>query len=112
MTTEPLSLAVPLPPRFQLRTVLKESPATLVYRVFDASDDRDEAIKVLRHELSEPQQRLRFEAEFATLAELEHPNIVKVFDYGLVDDRYPYFTMEYVQGRRISEFFDGNNWLA
>ncbi|HEY2093647.1 MAG TPA: sigma 54-interacting transcriptional regulator [Thermoanaerobaculia bacterium] len=112
MTTEPLPLAVPLPPRFQLRTVLKESPGTLVYRVFDASDNRDEAIKVLRHELSEPQQRLRFEAEFATLAELDHPNIVKVYDYGLVDDRYPYFTMEYVHGRRISEFFDGKNWNA
>ena len=110
MTTEPLHLAVPLPPRFQLRTVLKESPGTLVYRVFDASDNRDEAVKVLRHELSEPQQRLRFEAEFATLAELDHPNIVRVFDYGLVDDRYPYFTMEYVPGRRISEFFDGKNW--
>jgi Nif-specific regulatory protein len=110
MTTETLSLAVPLPPRFQLRTVLKESPGTLVYRVFDASDNRDEAIKVLRHELSEPQQRLRFEAEFATLAELDHPNIVKVYDYGLVEDRYPYFTMEYVHGRRISEFFDGKNW--
>ncbi|HEY2322349.1 MAG TPA: tetratricopeptide repeat protein, partial [Thermoanaerobaculia bacterium] len=110
MTTEPLRLAVPLPPRFQLRTVLKESPGTLVYRVFDASDDRDEAVKVLRHELSEPQQRLRFEAEFATLAELNHPNIVKVFDYGLVEDRYPYFTMEYIHGRRISEFFDGKNW--
>ena len=38
MTTEPLHLAVPLPPRFQLRTVLKESPGTLGYRVFDASD--------------------------------------------------------------------------
>jgi len=112
MTTEPLRLAVPLPPRFQLRTVLKESPGTLVYRVFDASDNRDEAVKVLRHELSEPQQRLRFEAEFATVAELDHPNIVKVFDYGLVEDRYPYFTMEYVHGRRISEFFDGKNWNA
>ena len=112
MTTEPLHHAIQLPPRFQLQTVLKDSPGTLVYRVFDASDDRDEAVKVLRHELSEPQQRLRFEAEFATLAELDHPNIVKVFDYGLVEDRYPYFTMEYVHGRRISEFFDGKNWNA
>jgi Nif-specific regulatory protein len=112
MTTEPLHHAIQLPPRFQLQTDLKDSPGTLVYRVFDASDDRDEAVKVLRHELSEPQQRLRFEAEFATLAELDHPNIVKVFDYGLVEDRYPYFTMEYVHGRRISEFFDGNNWNA
>ena len=106
MTTEPLHHAIQLPPRFQLQTVLKDSPGTLVYRVFDASDDRDEAIKMLRHELSEPQQLLRFKAEFSTLAALDHPNIVKVFDYGLVDD--PSRTSRWSTPREaISEYFDG-----
>jgi Nif-specific regulatory protein len=113
LTTEnDSSDSFPLPARFQVRAVLKDSPATLVYRVFDAADGRDEAIKILRQELSEPQQRLRFEAEFETLASLEHPNIIKVFDYGLVQDRFPYFTMEYLHGKRISEYFDGKNWIA
>jgi Nif-specific regulatory protein len=112
-TTE--SLAPPqvqLPARYQLRAVLKETPATAVYRVFDCSDKRDEAIKILRHELHEPQQLLQFKSEFATLASLEHASIIKVYDFGLLHDRLPFFTMEYFAGKRISEFFDGKNWRA
>ncbi len=111
-TAESVAPALQLPPRFQIRAVLKETAETAVYRVFDVSDKRDEAIKILRHELSAPQQLLRFKAEFATLAGLEHPSIVKVFDFGLIDDRFPYFTMEYFAGKKISEFFDGQNWDA
>src|SRR5437868_9194230 len=112
ITAETVAPALQLPPRFQIRAVLKETSTVAVYRVFDVSDKRDEAIKILRHELSEPQQLLRFKAEFATLAGLEHPSIVKVFDFGLLHDRFPYFTMEFFAGKKISEFFDGQNWDA
>src|SRR3954464_1367560 len=99
-TTETLAPELQLPPRYQVRTVLKETPATAVYRVFDVADKRDEAMKILRHELSEPQQLLRFRTEFQTLASLEHQSIIKVFDYGLLHDRFPYFTMEFFAGKR------------
>ena len=91
--TEP---ALQLPARYQLRAILKETAATCVYRVFDVASQQDEAIKILRHELSEPQQLLRFKTEFSTLASLEHESIVKVREYGLLHDRFPYFTMEWV----------------
>ncbi|HKO58566.1 MAG TPA: tetratricopeptide repeat protein, partial [Thermoanaerobaculia bacterium] len=110
--TESVAPELQLPPRYQIHAVLKETHATSVYRVFDAADKRDEAIKILRHELSEPQQLLRFKTEFSTLASIEHASIIKVFDYGLLHDRFPYFTMEYFAGKRISEFFDGQNWDA
>jgi Nif-specific regulatory protein len=114
MTTTESTVApeLQLPPRYQIRAVLKETPATSVYRVFDVSDKRDEAIKILRHELSDPQQLVRFKSEFSTLASLEHASIIKVFDFGLLGDRFPYFTMEYFAGKRISEYFDGQNWSA
>jgi Nif-specific regulatory protein len=110
MSTELATHELQLPPRYQLRAVMKETPATCVYRVFDASDQRDEAMKILRHELSEPQEILRFKSEFSTLASLDHPNIIRVFDYGLLHNRFPYFTMEYFAGRKISDYFDGKNW--
>lgn len=101
---------LPLPPRYQLRTILKQTPSTAVYRVFDASERREKAIKILGQELSHPQQLVRFKSEFATLASLEHPSIVRVHDFGLIRDRLPYFTMEYFAGRKISDYFDGTNW--
>jgi Nif-specific regulatory protein len=109
---DPIAPEVHLPARYQIRAVLKETPATAVYRVFDCSDKRDEAIKILRHEVHERQQLLQFKSEFSTLVSLEHPSIVRVFDFGLLHDRFPYFTMEYFAGKRISEFFDGKNWDA
>ncbi len=115
MTTTLETLLAPdldLPPRYQVRAILKETPSTCVYRVFDVSDQRDEAIKILRHELSEPQQLLRFKTEFSTLASLDHESIINVFDYGLLPNAYPYFTMEYFAGKKISEYFDGHSWSA
>jgi Nif-specific regulatory protein len=109
---ELLAPEVQLPPRYQVDAILKETPAVCVYRVFDASDKRDETIKILRHELSEPQQLLQFKTEFTTLVSVEHRNIIKVYDFGLLLDKFPYFTMEYFQGRRMTEFFDGQNWAA
>src|SRR5256885_728959 len=111
-TAETVAPELQLPPRFQIRAVLKETVAVAVYRVFDVSDKRDEAIKILRHELSEPQQLLRFKTEFSTLASLDHESIVKVFDYSLLPNDFPYFTMEYFAGRKISEYFDGHSWTA
>jgi eukaryotic-like serine/threonine-protein kinase len=40
---------------------------------------------------------LLFQHEFRTLAQLAHPCIVEVYDYGLFDDR-PYYTMELLEG--------------
>jgi Nif-specific regulatory protein len=112
-TVEPTSApAVQLPARYQIRAILKETSATSVYRVFDVADQGDEAIKILRHELSEPQQLLRFKTEFSTLASLEHESIVKVREYGLLHEGFPYFTMEYFPGKKISEYFDGHSWSA
>src|SRR5258706_9694512 len=107
--TDPVASELLLPARYQIRAVLKETPATAVYRVFDCSDKRDEAIKILRHEVHELQQLLQFKSEFSTLVSLEHASIIRVFDFGLLHDRFPYFTMEYFAGKRISEFFDGKN---
>src|SRR5215212_5684956 len=89
-----------LPARYQLRAILKETAATCVYRVLDLANQQDEAMKILRHELSEPQQVLRFKTEFSTLASLEHESIVKVREYGLLHERFPYFTMEYFAGKK------------
>ncbi len=111
-TSESLVPELQLPPRYQHRATLKETPDTCVYRVFDVSDRRDEAIKILRHEVSDPQKLLRFKTEFTTLASLEHASVIKVYDFGVLQDRYPFFTMEYFPGKRITDYFDGQNWDA
>ncbi|MFL5625105.1 MAG: protein kinase domain-containing protein [Ktedonobacteraceae bacterium] len=58
--------------------------------------ERPAAIKVL-HVQMEPQTHEQFRREARTIAHLQHPHIVQVFDFGL-DDQTPYLVMEYTPG--------------
>ena len=49
-----------------------------------------------------PELALLFEREYHTLAQLAHPNIVAVHDYG-VSDGTPYYTMELLDGSDLRE---------
>jgi len=61
------------------------------------------AIKVLPREmLHEVQFRTRFEREAKTIAMLEHPAIVPVYDFG-EEDGQPYFVMRYMTGGSLSD---------
>ncbi|HEX2120024.1 MAG TPA: sigma 54-interacting transcriptional regulator [Thermoanaerobaculia bacterium] len=112
MTTDAVVPEISLPPRYQIRATLKKTAESCVYRVFDVPDRRDEAIKILSHEIHDAQQLLRFRTEFSTLASIEHASVIKVYDFGVLGDRFPYFTMEFFAGKKITDFFDGQNWDA
>ncbi|MFP6702098.1 MAG: protein kinase, partial [Planctomycetaceae bacterium] len=61
--------------------------------------DRHVAIKILKTlpDVMEAEQTLRFEREALMMANLAHPNVVRVYDRGIVEGR-PYLVMEYVEG--------------
>jgi non-specific serine/threonine protein kinase/serine/threonine-protein kinase len=60
-------------------------------------------MKTLRCDLALLQ---RFQAERQSLATMDHPSIAKVFDAGATPDGEPYFVMEYVPGRAITDYCD------
>ena len=65
--------------------------------------DRQVAVKVLYPEHAEnPDFAGRFEREARTLARLDHPNIVKVYDFGERDDHF-FLVMELVEGITLRE---------
>ncbi|MEZ0268410.1 MAG: tetratricopeptide repeat protein, partial [Phycisphaerae bacterium] len=66
----------------------------------------DVAIKVIALGMNSREVVARFEAERQALALMNHPNIAAVFDAGLLRDGRPYFVMEYIRGRPITEFAD------
>ena len=64
------------------------------------------ALKVLPREmLHDPQFRTRFEREAKTIAMLEHPAIVPVYDFG-EEDGQPYFVMRYMTGGSLSDPYE------
>ncbi len=84
--------------RYQLIDVLGVGGMATVYRAYDSRLQVPRAIKVLLPALARKRSlRTRFETEASTMALLEHPHIVRVYDVGVDGDRV-YIVMELVSG--------------
>ena len=88
--------------RYELNHLIARGGMAEVYRAHDRLLDRPVALKVLFPELSVDRSFVeRFRREAQAAANLSHPNIVPVFDWG--EDTGTYFiVMEYVDGRPLS----------
>ncbi|MFO0850980.1 MAG: serine/threonine-protein kinase [Gemmataceae bacterium] len=65
---------------------------------------RPVAVKLIRAGKESPAIAARFEAERQALALMQHPHIARVFDGGVTVDGRPFFVMEYVDGRPLTDF--------
>jgi serine/threonine-protein kinase len=83
-----------------------------VYRADDAVLERRVAIKVLHRSLAGDRGFVeRFRREARAAANLNHPNIVAVYDWGAVDGIY-YMVMEHVSGTSVRELLVEEGVLA
>ena len=88
--------------RYELTHLIARGGMAQVYRAIDRQLDRPVALKVLFPELSVDRTFVeRFRREAQAAANLSHPNIVPVFDWGEDDGAY-FIVMEYVDGRPLS----------
>ncbi len=70
-----------------------------VYRATDTVLQRSVALKLLNDQI-DPALKARFEAEARAVAQLNHPNVVNVYDVGEFEGS-PYIVMEYVRGTNL-----------
>lgn len=99
--------------RYHLLGILGQGGMGAVYRAFDPELARVVAVKVIRlrdstdispTQLAELRSRLVREAR--SLAALSHPNIVTVYDVGLVDGVDPFLAMEFLGGKNLRAQFN------
>ncbi|MET0772309.1 MAG: Stk1 family PASTA domain-containing Ser/Thr kinase [Candidatus Limnocylindrales bacterium] len=84
--------------RYALVELIGQGGMATIYRGRDTKLGRDVAIKILRGEYGSDASFLaRFQREAQAAAQLNHPNVVAVFDYGQ-DPVGPYIVMELVTG--------------
>jgi serine/threonine-protein kinase len=77
------------------------------------SAKRKVAIKTLHPHLSHDAQiKARFEREVATIAQLEHPNTIQVYDFGCTADGILYIVMELLHGRTLADLVGQEGALA
>ena len=91
--------------RYVVQQELGRGGMAVVYRVLDRSSGESMALKqllVARHDKNRDAMQQLFESEFRTLAELDHPRVIRVDDYG-VDAAGPYYTMELLDGGNLTQ---------
>ena len=70
---------------------------------------RKVAVKTLHPHLSRDEKiKARFEREVGTIAELEHPNTIQVYDFGESADGILYIVMEFLQGKSLADLLEKN----
>ncbi len=67
------------------------------------------AVKVLNSLSSE--QLVSFQREAKATSQIEHPNIVKVFDFGVSDGKAPYMVLEYIDGLSLDQILKNEGAL-
>lgn len=75
----------------------------VVYRATRTDVDRTVALKMLRERFPSTERVQRFLREQQLLGQLQHPGIAQFMDAGLTGDGTPYFVMEFVDGRPVTE---------
>jgi len=95
--------------RYHVVEQLGEGGMAAVFKAYDSSLERNVAIKVIRTEMVMDQEFLtRFQREARALAQLDHPYILKVLDYG-EQDGMPYLVMPYEPGGTLKDRM-GSPW--
>src|SRR4030042_841418 len=89
--------------RYDIKSLIGQGGMSAVYLGYDPRSLREVAIKILPpYYLHAPKFRERFDREALTIALLEHPAIVPVYDMG-EEDGQPYIVMRYMSGGSLAE---------
>ena len=96
--------------RYEIIRVLGSGAMGVVYEASDSKLHRRVAIKtIIKSAMADEAQAAdyseRFMREAQSIARLNHPNIVTVYDFGEEGD-IAYFVMEFIQGHELKEFLD------
>lgn len=89
--------------RYQILSEIGRGGMSTVYKALDPNTGREVAIKILPQALLDnPTLRGRFQREAETVARLNHPNIVPVYDFGEHEGQ-PYLVMRLMRGGTLTE---------
>lgn len=89
--------------RYKLVEKIGTGGMAIVYRAEDRHLSREVAVKILQPQFADNTKAVkRFRHEAKSVASLNHPNIINIFDIGQ-DDETEYIIMEYITGQDLKE---------
>lgn len=88
--------------RYEVLSTIGEGGVGQVLKCHDNVLKNVVAVKMLRSHASE-YEMTRFHREAKATARLDHPNIVKILDFGQTGEGRPFLVMEYVEGKSLAD---------
>lgn len=102
----PLKIGSLIDGRYRVTARIGHGGMAEVYEGNDIIGKKVVAIKLIRQDvMNNPVNLIRFKNEATIAASLNHPNIVKVYNHGYVDN-IPYIANEYIKGQNMKEVLD------
>ena len=97
--------------RYEITELLGEGGMAFVYKALDKELQRYVAIKTLKPSYVGQESFVeRFKREAQVASNINNPNIVQIFDWGIED--VPYFVMEYVEGNSLTQILAKKKQLS
>lgn len=105
-------LGMKLDGRYELIEVIGTGGMAVVYKAKDSKLNRFVAVKILKPEImADDELRHRFHTESEAVANLNHPNIVNIFDVSFSED-VEYLVMELVDGITLKQYMQQRGVLS
>lgn len=93
--------------KYTIQSIIGQGGMAVVYQAFDNLIERPVVIKVMQAWLaSDERANERFKRECQLTAQLNHPNVIRVYDGGLLNNHEPFLVMEYVPGESLRRALD------
>ncbi|MGE0713050.1 MAG: serine/threonine-protein kinase PknK [Planctomycetota bacterium] len=90
--------------RYEVLRQIGQGGMGAVYLVHDRQDQRQVALKSFPPAARRVEDLAHFEHEFLTLSRLSHPNIARVYDFGVIEGTQDvFFTSEFIDGQDLLE---------
>jgi CheY-like chemotaxis protein/tRNA A-37 threonylcarbamoyl transferase component Bud32 len=90
--------------RYEIIAQIGEGGMSSVYQAEDLMHERDVAIKLLNQQYVTDETAVRrFAREAAAIARIAHPNVVSIYEYGLLPSGQVYIVMELLNGNSLEE---------
>ncbi len=96
---------------YKLKSLLGHGGMGYVFCAEHTIIGRDYALKVLSPDMLNEDSRRRFEAEGRAIANLDHVNIVKVYNMGIYDGDCPFYVMDLLDGMSLSDCIQGRGGI-
>ncbi len=98
--------------RYRIERELGRGGMGVVYKAFDPVVERTLAIKTIRLDVEDAQQlAVRLKREAKLVGQLEHPNIVTLYDAGEHEGLF-YLAMQYIQGETLQDRMTRQRWFT